>query len=160
MAWEVAGQALEVAAPGTLGMRLRWELVLRLLMLSPLDGKPGQEGTCPLSECRDGFPGGSAVKNLPTTQETEETWVRSLGQEDPLEEGMATHSSTLAWRTPWTEEPGGLQSTGSQSWTPLSDRQHSCVNTRALPERMVILVGPDSFSHCTKYVELPPLLCS
>ena len=42
-----------------------------------------------------------------------ETWVRSLGWEDPLEEGMATHSSTLAWRTPWTEEPGGLQSMGS-----------------------------------------------
>ena len=40
-------------------------------------------------------------------------WVPSLGQEDPLEEGMATHSSILAWRTPWTEEPGGLQSMGS-----------------------------------------------
>jgi hypothetical protein len=44
----------------------------------------------------------------------QETWVRSLGQEDPLEEGMATHSSTLAWEIPWTEEPGGLQSMGSQ----------------------------------------------
>ena len=42
----------------------------------------------------------------------EENWVWSLGQEDPLEEGMATHSSTLAWRIPWTEEPGGLQSMG------------------------------------------------
>ena len=41
-------------------------------------------------------------------------WVKSLGQEDPLDEGMATHSSILAWRTPWTEEPGGLQSMGSQ----------------------------------------------
>ena len=40
----------------------------------------------------------------------QETWVQSLGQEDPLEEGMATHSSILAWRIPWTEEPGGLQS--------------------------------------------------
>ena len=40
----------------------------------------------------------------------QETWVRSLGQEDPLEEGVATHSSTLAWKIPWTEEPGGLQS--------------------------------------------------
>ena len=47
-------------------------------------------------------------------QETEETWVRSLGQEDALEEDMATHSSTLAWRIPWTEEPGGVQSIGSQ----------------------------------------------
>ena len=51
------------------------------------------------------------VKNLPAVQETQ---VRSLGREDPLEEGMATHSSILAWRIPWTEEPGGLQSTGSQ----------------------------------------------
>ena len=42
-----------------------------------------------------------------------ETWVLSLGQEDPLEKGMATHSSVLAWRIPWTEEPGGLQSMGS-----------------------------------------------
>ena len=45
------------------------------------------------------------IKNLPAMQET---WVLSLGWEDPLEEGMATHSSILAWRIPWTEEPGGL----------------------------------------------------
>ena len=51
------------------------------------------------------------VKNLPAMQET---CVRSLGQEDPLEKGMATHSSILAWRIPWTEVPGGLQSMGSQ----------------------------------------------
>ena len=51
------------------------------------------------------------VKNLPAVWETQ---VQSLGQEDPLEKGMATHSSTVAWRIPWTEEPGGLQSTGSQ----------------------------------------------
>ena len=51
------------------------------------------------------------VENL---LETQETWVRSLGQEDPLEKDMATHSSILAWRIPWTEEPGGLQSMGSQ----------------------------------------------
>ena len=51
------------------------------------------------------------VKNRPEMQETQ---VRSLGWEDPLEEGMATHSSILAWRIPWTEEPGGLQSMGSQ----------------------------------------------
>ena len=50
------------------------------------------------------------VKNLPAVQET---CIQSLGWEDPLEKGMATHSSTLAWRIPWTEEPGGLQSTGS-----------------------------------------------
>ena len=54
-------------------------------------------------------------------QETEETWVRSLGQEGPLEEEMATHSSTLAWRIPWTEEPGGLLSVGPQSQTQVSD---------------------------------------
>ena len=51
------------------------------------------------------------VKNLPVMQET---WVRSLDWEDPLEEEMATHSSILAWRILWTEEPGGLQSIGSQ----------------------------------------------
>ena len=51
------------------------------------------------------------VKHLPAVQET---WVRSLGWEDPLEKKMATHSSILAWRIPWTEEPGGLESTGSQ----------------------------------------------
>ena len=51
------------------------------------------------------------VKNLPAMQET---WVRSLGWEDPLEKEMETHSSTLAWKIPWTEERGGLQSTGLQ----------------------------------------------
>ena len=50
------------------------------------------------------------VKNLPTSAEDGRNMVRSLGQEDLLEEGMATHSSVLAWRVPWTEEPGGLQS--------------------------------------------------
>ena len=62
------------------------------------------------------------VKNLPAMLET---WARSLGWENPLEEGMATHSSILAWRTPWTEEPGGLQSMGSQSQTRLRDRAHT-----------------------------------
>ena len=51
------------------------------------------------------------IKHLPAMQET---WVQSLGQEDPLEKEMATHSSTLAWTIPWREEPGGLQSMGSQ----------------------------------------------
>ena len=51
------------------------------------------------------------LKRLPAMQET---WVQSLGREDPLEKEMAIHSSILAWRIPWTEEPGGLQSTGSQ----------------------------------------------
>ena len=61
-----------------------------------------------------GFPGDSAVKNLPAMQQTQETRVRSLGGEDPLEDSMATHSSILAWRIPWTQEPGRLQSMGSQ----------------------------------------------
>ena len=51
------------------------------------------------------------AKNLPTVQET---WVQSLGQEDPLEKGMTTQSSILAWKIPWTEDPGGLYSMGSQ----------------------------------------------
>ena len=54
------------------------------------------------------------VKNLPAMQET---WVRSLGQEDGLEKGMATRSSILAWRNSWIEEPGKLQFMGSLSWT-------------------------------------------
>ena len=55
------------------------------------------------------------VKNLPAVQETQEAWAQSLGQEGPLEKEMATHSSVLAWKLPWTEEPGGLQSMGSQT---------------------------------------------
>ena len=61
------------------------------------------------------FLGNSAVKNLPAMQETREIPFRSLGQEDSMEEEMATHSSILAWRIPWTEEPGGLQSRGLQT---------------------------------------------
>ena len=57
-------------------------------------------------------------KNLSAMQEI---WVQFLSLEDPLEKGMASQSSTLAWRIPWTEEPGGLQSLGSQSQTRLSD---------------------------------------
>ena len=54
------------------------------------------------------------IKNLPAMQEMQEMWVQSLDLEDPLEEEMANHSSILAWEIPWTEEPGRLQSTGSQ----------------------------------------------
>ena len=60
------------------------------------------------------FPSGSVAKNSPAGQEVQEMGVRSLSWEDPLEEGMAAHSSILAWRIPWTEEPGGLQSVGLQ----------------------------------------------
>ena len=59
------------------------------------------------------------VKNPPAMQET---WVRSLGWEDPPEEGMAAHSSVLAWRTPWKEDPGGLQSVGSQRVEHMAER--------------------------------------
>ena len=64
------------------------------------------------------FQAALVVRNLPTSEETQDTQVQSLGLENPLEEDMATHSSLLAWRIPWTEEPGGLQSMGvTQSWT-------------------------------------------
>ena len=66
---------------------------------------------------KDHFLVAQVVKNLPAMQETQ---IPSLGWEDPLEKEMTTHSITLAWRIPWTGEPGGLQSTGSQSWTWLS----------------------------------------
>ena len=75
------------------------------------------------------------VKNPPAMQET---WVPSLGWEDPLEEGMVAHSSVFAWRPPWTEEPGGLQPTGSQSWTRLSSaptllcRRHRFIRSSAM----------------------------
>ena len=65
------------------------------------------------------FPGGSDSK---ASTAVLETWLQSLGWEDHLEKGMATHSSVLAWKMPWTEEPGGLQSMGSQRvWTRMSD---------------------------------------
>ena len=61
------------------------------------------------------------VKHLPAMWET---WVRSLGQEDPLEKEMATHSSNLAWKIPWMEEPGRLQSLGSQRVGDITERLH------------------------------------
>ena len=64
------------------------------------------------------FPVGLVVKNPPAKQQT---WVQSLGREDPLEKEMATHSNILAWKIPWTEEPGGQQSMGLQSQMGLSD---------------------------------------
>ena len=74
-----------------------------------------------------GFPSDLAVKNMPAMQELQEMRVQSLGQEDPLEEGTATHYSILAWRIPWSEEPGSLQSIGSQrvghNWSDLVHMQ-------------------------------------
>ena len=79
------------------------------------------------------------VKNLPAMQETR---VQSLGQEDPLKEEMATHSSVLAWEIPWTEEPGGLQPMGLQSRTQLSVRVRVHAHTQSsmrtqVPEDLV-----------------------
>ena len=70
--------------------------------------------------CVQGFPGGSAVKNPPAKQET---WVRSLGWEDPLEKEMTTQSSILAWAIPWTEEGGGLQSWVTELDTMIKQQQ-------------------------------------
>ena len=74
-----------------------------------------------------GFPGGSAVKTLPAVQET---WAPSLGWEDPLGKETATQHSVLAWEIPWTEEPGGLQSRGSQGlrrdWGTKNNSSNSC----------------------------------
>ena len=61
-----------------------------------------------------GFPGGASIKSPPTNAGDLRDLSLLLGQEDPLEESMATHSNPLVWRVPWTEEPGGLQSMGSQ----------------------------------------------
>ena len=68
-----------------------------------------------------GFLGGPEVKNPPPAQELQEMPVQSLGGEDPLEKEMETYSSILAWEIPWTEEPDGLQVTGLQSQTRLSN---------------------------------------
>ena len=76
-----------------------------------------------------GFPDGS-VKNLPAVWEI---WVWSLDWDDPLEEDMATHSNILAWRIPWTEEPGGLQSMGSQRVRHDWVTKHSTRDTGSIP---------------------------
>ena len=77
-----------------------------------------------ICRCLRAFPGGASVKRiLLSTQETQKTQVRSLGLEDPLEKEMATHSSILSWRIPWTEEPGGLQSMGLKE-SDMTERLH------------------------------------
>ena len=77
---------------------------------------PKSKSLCRVYDCETPLYSGASlvaqlIKNLPSVQET---WVWSLGQEDPLEKGMTTHSSILSWEIPWTEEPGGLQCMGSQ----------------------------------------------
>ena len=78
-------------------------------------GQVTSYGKTPTIFLARGFPGGAVGKESAcSVQETQEMWVWSLCQEDPLEKGMAMHSSIIAWRIPWTEETGGLQSMGSQ----------------------------------------------
>ena len=83
-------------------------------------------------------------------QEMQENWVQSLGQEDPLEEEMATHSSILAWKIPWTEEPAGLQSMGSQTvrqdWV-----THTYIHTH--------MVKNDE-SMCSDWTQIPVWACN
>ena len=84
-----------------------------------------------------------------------ETWIQSLGQEDPLEKETATHSSILAWETPWTEEPGGLQSMGSQkSWTRLSDQ-----TARQQIGDLLSVFFFCTFVNTSEYLPLKPVLC-
>ena len=78
-------------------------------------------------------------------QETQEMRVCSLGQEDPLEEGTVTHSSVLAWRTPWTEEPGGLQSMESQrDMTETTEHPYALTPVLSLDQLRGILTKPES----------------
>ena len=83
------------------------------------------------------FPGGPVVKNLPAKQET---WVWSLGWGDPLEKGMATHSNILAWEIPWTEEPGRLQTVGSQRIRHNWAAEHTYMGLKWKPCRMSNIV--------------------
>ena len=87
------------------------------------------------------FPVAQTVKNLPVMQETR---VQSLGQEDPLEKGMAIHSSILAWRIPWTDKPGGLQFMGSLRVGPTEQLKHTHTHIHtplSLPLCLLCLVG-------------------
>ena len=74
------------------------------------------------------------VENLPAMQETQETQVQSLGQEDSLKEEMATHCSILAWTIPWTEEPGGLQSLGHKELNMTEGLTLFTTNLEGLPQ--------------------------
>ena len=87
---------------------------------------------------------GQWVKNLPTVQETQETWVCSLGQEDLLEEGVVIYSSIFAWRIWWTEEPRGLQSTGSQRDT-TEVTEHSIAHCPYPVTEMSLPIQPINF---------------
>ena len=98
------------------------------------------------------------VKNLPTVQET---WIRSLSQEDSLEKEVATHSSILAWKIPWTEEPGGLQSMRlEKSRTQVSDGAHRsthCIYLPVLYSRTLLFIH-SMFKFTSANPKLPILL--
>ena len=100
------------------------------------------------------FPNGASGKE-PACQCTKhnETWVQSLGREDPLEKEMATHSSILAWRIPWTEEPGRLQSMGSRrvghDWATSLSALHTCIHS--FPNSLPIPMG--SFFNVIKHMQ-------
>ena len=110
-----------VSQPNTTVTLLRLERPLKFLYFCPLklikqmascsSQSPAEVFTKPFRRSPKDYLVAQMVKNPPAKQEI---WVRSLGRADPLEKGMATHSSILAWRIPWTEEPGGLQSMGLQ----------------------------------------------
>ena len=101
-----------------------------------------------------GFPSGSAVKNPSAMQELQETQVWSLDWEDPLQKGMATHSSILAWEIPWTEEPGGLQSMGSESDTTErpSVYTHTPWSHKTVMHKCMATAG---FGHCRLWLAHP-----
>ena len=104
-----------------------------------------------------GFPSGSAVKNLPAVQEMQqEPWVQSLGQKDPLEKEMATHSSILAWEVSWTETPGWLQSMGSQRlrYDLATKQQWYVCHTNTIQISLIPVPGSGPYGHFSRYIFL------
>ena len=95
-------------------------------------------------------------------QEMQETWIQSLGQGDPLEEEMATHSSILAWRIPWAEEPDGLQSTGLQRLGHNLGTKQQTVPTFKIEELIIVVDGDRAYSHdhFVMYVYTESLCCT
>ena len=125
-----------VSQPNTTVTLFRLERPLKFLYFCPLklikqmascsSQSPAEVFTKPFRRSPKDYLVAQMVKNPPAKQEI---WVRSLGRADPLEKGMATHSSILAWRSPWTEETGGLQSSGSQRVGHDWATKHNVLNT-------------------------------